>query len=860
MKNRIFVIISAFLTILLSLSTIGCLAESTSLGYYLIDYSEKSNCFSTAVAVDSCTELSYNHSLECMRMTCCSTRNSRTPAIRIGTVKNGVCSYGLPFSVPVKQYPVIAVRLKLSNPDMSFYPNGRIDWTTTSYTASAEATPWRDMKGKTDLVPTDKWQTVYIDTSKLTSVSDTKWLSGNWDGLRILFDYTGVKIGDTADIKWIGFFKSVSDIIETPEKTVGDINSDNVFDILDLVRMKRYFCGTANAYDFNGGDINDDEIIDADDLKFAKLILLGKDYEELMRENSKFADVNAVSFPVSNGMTAQESANSINNKTVGEIKKLDAESVRISEYDGDWAFAHHGFIAQFKGELYAMWSNGRAHEDDLGQRVMYSHSDNFGSWSTPEPLVDSVMGEQSEAVLFPAGFFVDGDTLIAYYRVHEYYYADLENEHTMRPTSGGGWKSVKSYYMASKDGRNWSEPTEITIKNAGSSQAKQNNFGRYIWAGSTGIAYADNTNGATGWSVSELSSSQIDTALNSGASMLCEANCYQTGDNVMHLVMRSNAGVLWDSESYDNGETWSDAYPTQFTDDSTMCYFGRLPDGRYYYVGSPFYSGSNARYPLMLCISDDGYNFGEQYILCDEDYDMKQNGYAKGGVYAYPECCVCGGYVNIIYSLEKEVMQVTRFKISDLDNPNKKYELKTDAPAIFSEFKTDTECASVKAYGDSAVEFDVNSCALKVTPTALENSPASFTVTGFENKNVSVKDYPVIAFKVKCRNYNAFDLGACYFSTTYSAAHSKRWVQFKSPKYNAFTVSGGWTVITVDLSKYNNYYDYLTTPASLQYFSGNWSGLQIGLGKKGIIGLDSEFYIQSAGVFKNFIDAYTYYY
>jgi len=133
-------------------------------------------------------------------------------------------------------------------------------------------------------------------------------------------------------------------------------------------------------------------------------------------DTEKGTNIKDVKFPVSTNLSAEESALRINNKTEGEIKKLKTESVKISRYDSAWAYTHHGFITEFKGKLYAMWSNGRENEDDLGQRVMYSKSENFTDWSIPEALVDTMQGIASENVLFPMGFFVDGDTLIAYYK------------------------------------------------------------------------------------------------------------------------------------------------------------------------------------------------------------------------------------------------------------------------------------------------------------------------------------------------------------------------------------------------------------------------------------------------------------
>ena len=563
-----------------------------------------------------------------------------------------------------------------------------------------------------------------------------------------------------------------------------------------------------------------------------------------------------VSFPVSTSISAEESALRINNNTDGEIKKLKTESVKISRYDSAWAFAHHGFIAEFKGSLYAMWSSGHENEDDLGQRVMYSKSENFTDWTVPEALADSMEGISSENVLFPMGFFVDGDTLIAYYKRCEYEYTKLRNDGTLRPNSDTGWLYTKYYYVTTKDGENWSEPTEFKIRQAGVSQARANKTGRLIWAGGTGISYSDIGDGIKGWTTTEIKNQDIVSANENGASLLCEANWYQTDDYVMHLLMRSNSGYLWHSESYDNGESWTAAYPTQFTDDNTMCYIGTLPDGRYYYVGSPLYSGSDARTPLMLYISEDGYNFSEQYVLCDADYDIKKSGFAKCGGYGYPECCIYDGYVYIIYSLGKEIMEVTRFKISDLDNDSAKSEITSPAaPALFYEFSNAQVCSAVKSAGDTAISFDSSEKALKVTATG-KNDPAVILIENLDKENVSFSEYPVFAMRIKKSGYKKLNAGGMYFL----AGEKINWMQFKSPKYDYQSAENEeWITVAVDLSSPQNYYDNAYSDYNISRLDGLWKGLKIGLAYKELVSEGDTFYVSSVGLFKSVYDAQMYY-
>ena len=867
MQNKLFKkIISYFLI----LATWFAVVFSSSVNakatedYKLISFNNSNITKSRIYPVDSKTALSYNYNFESARIVC-ENNASRTPAVCIGTVTNGAYYYGLGENISVTEYPVIAVRLKLSNPELCFNNGnstaGRFDWTTDTYVNSGAATPWRDMSSKITLKNTTDWQTIYVDTTKLTSYNDTRWLKGSWAGIRLLFDGDTTKIFDSVDIKWVGFFKNALQIslCENSEMIFGDANSDYKFNTADIVRMKKYMALATSQINFENSDIDDSQSLNIKDMVLMRTMLLGKSYDDIYNELNKFKNPDEVSFPVSNGMTAEESSAKINNITDAPVMKIKSESVAISEFDSNWAFTHHGYITAFKGKLYAMWSNGRTHEDDLGQRVMYVSSSDFKNWSVPVPLEDTVMGEKSECYLTPMGFFVDGDTLIAYYRAAEYKYEDLENDFTMRPTAGGGLASSKVYFKTTKDGINWTDAVQINIYNAGVSQSRRNLLGRWIWSGSTGIMYSDNTNGVSGWQGSSVAESSITNALSNGAVQLCEANWYQTKDYVIHLLMRSNSGYLWHSESYDNGKSWSSVYPTNFTDDNTMCYFGTLPDGRYCYIGSPCYSGSNNRAPLMMCISTDGYNFSEQYIVCDEDYEVLQNGYAKGGTYGYPECIIYDGYIYLIYSLGKEIMQVTRINLEDIGNTDSLTQPEIGKPAFEIEFSDYQNTSLISAESGTVVSYDSTENALKVEQGSDKN-PAMIYASGMWSYGISTENYPVIAFRVRKENYGKLDFGSCYFSTTESVLANKKWVQFKSPKYcfNAFD-SGDYMTVIVDVSKMNNYYDYTKYPDNLALFDGYWDGLKIGFAKSGLTEENSAFYIKSVGFFKNFWDAYSYY-
>jgi len=132
-------------------------------------------------------------------------------------------------------------------------------------------------------------------------------------------------------------------------------------------------------------------------------------------------------------------------------------------------------------------------------------------------------------------------------------------------------------------------------------------------------------------------------------------------------MYRTDIGYIYGAESYDYGATWSKSYKTGFVSEASMFKFGRLSDGRYYWVGNPV-PNSN-RTPLVLCLSEDGVNFNKWYIIENELIPRVYfAGKFKSGYYAYPTVLEKDGYLHIIYSSNKERISVSRINLADLDS------------------------------------------------------------------------------------------------------------------------------------------------------------------------------------------------
>lgn len=371
----------------------------------------------------------------------------------------------------------------------------------------------------------------------------------------------------------------------------------------------------------------------------------------------KWADV----FPVSPTLSIEESAKKVDNsKALANSKKIASEKVVVSDFESENGFKHQPGFAYFKGKFYATWAQAAKDEDSPGQSVVMATSTDFYNWSEPFVIGPSVDGGFSMTANQNGFFVTTPDRLYYYYRECHFGADNFKADGTWIPQIINYYKYVAKV-VSTTDGENWTDPVVVTV--AANESPKISLTGRYFAGAGDGLIMTDDICSAK-FVWKGISSEQSADGIARGASILEEASWYQTDDYVIHLMIRSNTNKIWMSESYDNGETFTDVYPTNFSTEATMANFGRLPDGRYYFVGTSRY-GSN-RYPLVLQISDDGYNFDREYILRDEKYEIQQSGWAKDGYYAYPEVLIQDDYMYIFYSKQKEVMELTRIKLSDI--------------------------------------------------------------------------------------------------------------------------------------------------------------------------------------------------
>lgn len=359
------------------------------------------------------------------------------------------------------------------------------------------------------------------------------------------------------------------------------------------------------------------------------------------------------------------------------LPKLAVESRVIYKAWSPWTYSHHAHITHFRGRYYVMYSNGWIDEDDVGQRVMLSTSDDFERWTVPEPLVDTRMGEHWGLTFTAGGWHVYGDTLVAYIGEYEYDVpAGTRKPDHIQETAH---KNTRTWALTTRDGREWSAEIPIierTIPNHGPQATRT---GRLIMAGGMMFPYTDDPAGLTGWTPAgiyprDMPHPYVDDSVGFEAAapyfstphpVLCEGSFCQPDDGTLLMLLRSGTGYLWYTTSTDDGETWTAPQATEFTDSVAKFHLGRLPDGRLYYVGNPS-TRREYRTLLVLSLSEDGEDWTRSYILRDEETAPVFEGTYKDHGYQYPHSMILGNHLYVAYSINKEDVGVLRADLSQL--------------------------------------------------------------------------------------------------------------------------------------------------------------------------------------------------
>ena len=335
----------------------------------------------------------------------------------------------------------------------------------------------------------------------------------------------------------------------------------------------------------------------------------------------------------------------------------------FSAAPGTYDYAHHASLGVHRGALHAFWSNGRDGEDRPGQVQCWSARDERGTWSAPQVLSRA----PNNPALHPEmTTTINGGAARGGRRLTSFY-----SEYKGQPRDGAGGEGKWSLPLATgvrayDDERGvWTHNgiiLEDFLLNEGPHRTA---LGRWLMTGEdhvgrTRLAYSDATDPAdAAWHV-------VGVARGDGRAFKNEPTWYQRPDGTLVLLLRDDGGsrCLWVSESRNNGLSWSTPQPTNMPDATSKCCAGQLSSGTYYIISNPNPNGE--RIPLTLALSDDGFVFSRLAVLRDEATAPRLSGRFKGPGYQYPNAIERGGQLHVIYSVNKEDIEVQSVCLDEL--------------------------------------------------------------------------------------------------------------------------------------------------------------------------------------------------
>ena len=357
-----------------------------------------------------------------------------------------------------------------------------------------------------------------------------------------------------------------------------------------------------------------------------------------------------------------------------ERKLLDAPIRILHEPTPAWNYAHHPFLAWFKGRFFLYFSLGRNKEDDVGQRMMVMSSPDFAHWTQAREI--AAPQRPDTGVVIASGPFESGERMNAYALQFDYSPQVLTDG--SRGPGSRGRENWRFRCLTTTDGERFTE-TEAPAAFGGNMPVRALRSGRLFSCGGRVSAWTDDPEGLSGWREAAVfprgwqspEAEKEDHALLPGevgnhSVDLCEGSFLELPDGELLMLLRSCTPWLWASRSRDGGETWTLPERTDFSDNRTKFFLGRLPDGRYYYIGTPDPFPPRTRHVLALYLSKDGMRFDTHYLLENRQFKGRYPGLDKNGVYGYPTALVRDGNLYVTFSINKEMIAVTSVSLSDL--------------------------------------------------------------------------------------------------------------------------------------------------------------------------------------------------
>lgn len=335
-------------------------------------------------------------------------------------------------------------------------------------------------------------------------------------------------------------------------------------------------------------------------------------------------------------------------------------SVVFRGREGESQFNLHSYVAFHDGRFFAIWSSSKVGEEDPDQLIRYSVSKDGHRWEKARVLAGDPDGASGPARWIARGLFVEAGKLYAlgaYIESADYRLRDKQ----------AVWKNLRLMRFE-WDGKRWLD-RGVFAEDCMNNFAPERLDGRWLmvcrdsWM-RVSVAAASSLEGAR-WERQPL---EADPPFH----RMDEPAWYEAPDGTVHLVIRDNAksGLLIHVVSNDRGRTWSKPTLTNYPDATSKNYIGRFGNGWLYLINNP---APKLRDPLAVTISRDGWSFTAPMTVRTRAGARRFEGRAKGsGTIQYPNAIEHGGSLWVIYSVNKEDIEITEIPLRAFDFNSKR--------------------------------------------------------------------------------------------------------------------------------------------------------------------------------------------
>ena len=327
-------------------------------------------------------------------------------------------------------------------------------------------------------------------------------------------------------------------------------------------------------------------------------------------------------------------------------------------------YNHHQNIVRWQGKYWCLWDNCLVNEEWPGQSSFIAWSEDGRKWS------DRILvagGDAEAGMLRNCGcLYAGADKLYAI--IQEKW--DLV--HATKPGMSVHDNTKVNYrndLWATSDGTNWELMEEGHIDARWLLEnLRLTNEGRLMGP----ITTHDGKPGVALWPgddpevVPEIIEMPYDGNANNyyaghdeGLFIYGEHSWYTDDDNRIWMWCRDESGstYLGVTLSEDGGQSWTEVMRTNLPDSMSRVYAGRLQDGRFFLVGNSTRMYMDRNF-FAISLSDDGAKFNRMVQLVAEPARQRFAGHLKCHGYQYPCCLVDGDKLLIVFSVNKEDIQV----------------------------------------------------------------------------------------------------------------------------------------------------------------------------------------------------------